>query len=82
MYLKRIIVQIPSFSAVESVTEISKELLVSVLQHSGISSALPLSVYPGLPRIGSVCETCLTVLFTVLNEVFYHKLGRELKGIR
>lgn len=50
---------------------ISKEPLESALQHSGISSALPLScMYPGLPGIESICKMCLTLLFPVLNEIF------------
>lgn len=48
----------------------SEELLESVLQHSGISSALLLSSsYLGLPRIESICKMCLTLL-PVLNEIF------------
>lgn len=50
---------------------ISKELLESVLQHSGISSVLALSsMYPELPRIESICKMCLTLLLPVLNEIF------------
>jgi len=49
---------------------ISKELLESVLQHSGGSVALPLSsTYSGLPRIESVCKMCLTLLLPVLDEI-------------
>lgn len=49
----------------------AKELLESVLQHSGIRSVLPLSsMYPGLPRIESVCKMGFTLLLPVLIEIF------------